>query len=252
MDLLAGADADDRVIALGSDRLRQIRDAIGRDLGYKQLPTPRVLKRVKHHLHPIRKGDIETGHVGIGDREHSACLLPQEERNHRTVGAHDIAVADDGELDVLVSSNVVRSDEQLVRGELGGTIEIDRGAGFVCGQRNDLGNSGTESGLDHIVRAADVRLDAFIRVVFCNVDVFHGGCVNHVVNAIESALKTIQVPDIADEITHRRVFGIRILLGHLVLLLLVARVDDQTLDVRPLGEDRFGEFLAERTGAAGD
>ena len=76
--------------------------------------------------------------------------------------------------------------------------------------------------------------------------------VHHDVDALHGARQTRLVADVADEEPHLRKAVLRVVLGHLVLLQLVARVHDDALDSRIPLQDGGDEPLAERTGPPGD
>ncbi len=74
---------------------------------------------------------------------------------------------------------------------------------------------------------------------------------DHIIHPAHGHFQPGAVAHVADEIAHEGIgFGPEGL-GHLVLLQLVAAIDDQFLRLE-LGADQLDQRLAERTGAAGD
>src|SRR5262245_21123456 len=67
MDLLARSHADYRMLTFRTNGLRDVRDAIGRNLRYEYFTTPRGVDGPQHHLHTLLERDIEARHGGIGD-----------------------------------------------------------------------------------------------------------------------------------------------------------------------------------------
>ena len=57
-------------------------------------------------------------------------------------------------------------------------------------------------GLDDVLVAVNVRLDALGGVVFCGGHLFQGSGMNDVVDAVHRLLQPLGIPDIADEIAH--------------------------------------------------
>ena len=196
---------------------------------------------------PSSRSNPEAGHARIGDRQLAALAAFLEERHHAAARADDVAVAHHGEARAALASQVVGRDEQLVRAQFGGAVEIDRADRLVGGERNHSLDALVQAGVDDVLGADDVGLDAFNRVVFGGGHLLEGGRVNHDIDALESAFETVAVAHVADEEAQ---LTVREALRHLVLLELVARIDDDAGGPM-LGEQPAHECLAERAGAAG-
>src|SRR5690606_9377741 len=109
--------------------------------------------------------DVEAGHGGIRDRQYSGFAALQKERNDRTARTHDIAVTHHGQRQLAVSAQVVGGDEQLVRAEFGGSVEVDGGGGLVGGQSNNPRHTAVQHSFNQILRAQHIGLDALEGVV---------------------------------------------------------------------------------------
>ncbi|MPM65653.1 hypothetical protein SDC9_112550 [bioreactor metagenome] len=144
---------------------------------------------------------------------------------------------------------MVAVDEELVGGQLGGAVQVDRRGGLVGGERDDLLHAGVDRGLDDVLRPEHVGLDELVRVVLGGVDLLVRGGVDDMVDAVHRAVEPGQVADVAEEPAQPTVVVEQ--LTALVLLQLVAGVDDDALRVHVV-QQSGDERLAERAGATGD
>ncbi|MCU0793104.1 MAG: hypothetical protein MUE42_09715, partial [Opitutaceae bacterium] len=69
---------------------------------------------------------------------------------------------------------------------------------LVGGEGDDAADLGVEAGVDEVLGAEDVGLDALEGVVFGGGDLLEGGGVDDDVDALESAAEALLVADIAD------------------------------------------------------
>src|SRR6185436_17887848 len=141
-----------------------------------------------------------------------------EQRDDRTAAAHDVAVAHDGEPHVTLALDVVGRDEQLVRAQLGGTVQVDGRRRLVRRQRDDALDMTVEAGVDQILRAEDVGLDELERVVLRCRHLLERRGVHHDVDAFERAPQPRLVADVAEKVTDGRIVALVVDLRHLVLL----------------------------------
>ena len=74
------------------------------------------LKRSEDEIDAFLQRDPEAGHAGVGDGQFGDAIRHEllKERDHRTPGADDIAVADHGVAGRLLADGVVGGHEQLV------------------------------------------------------------------------------------------------------------------------------------------
>ncbi len=72
------------------------------------------------------------------------------------------------------------------------------------------------------------------------------------VDCLQCAPEPCLIADVADEITHGRIFSDAEVLCHFELFELIAREDDQTPNLREKLEGLRNERLSERTRPAGD
>ena len=250
--LFAGADAHDGLGAVGAYGFGYVEDAIGGDFGDKQFAAPGGLQRVQYHIDALLQGDVEAGHVRIGDGQHALLPLFEKEGDDGAVGAHDVAVAHHRKDDGVVAFDVVGSDKQFVGGQLGGAVQVDGRTGFVGRQRYDPRDAGLQGSIDDVFGAADVGFDALVGIVLSDVHVFHGCCMDDVVHAVECALEALAVAHISDEVADGRVVIHGVFERHLVLLLLIPGEDDQFFHIGMVPEQVGGEGSAQGAGAAGD
>jgi hypothetical protein len=97
-----------------------------------------------------------------------------------------------------------------------------------------------------------VGLHALHRVVFSNWNVLHSRCVDDVFNVFHGGFEALAVAHIADEVANGVVFRMRKILRHLILLLFIAREDDQTFNAWPAFQYVFCKVCTQRSCAAGD
>ena len=117
--------------------------------------------------------------------------------------------------------------EAVIRRQLGGTVKIDWAACLVSGQRDHTLDALVDTGVDQIHGAVDISLNAFERIVFCSRHNLGRSSVNHIINAIQCAIQTFAITNVADEKTNARV--VLEALGHLPLLHFIAGEDDDFL-----------------------
>ena len=111
VDLFAGPDAGDRLLAARPDRLCQIGDPVAGDLGHEQFAAQCMLQRPQHHGHAFAQYDVEAGHRRISDRQHAGFRLLQKEGNHRAARAHHIAVAHHRKAQITGAYDVIGGNE---------------------------------------------------------------------------------------------------------------------------------------------
>lgn len=140
MELLAGTNADVLVRQVFSHAARQIDNADRWNLRHKHFTAVHPRKAVEDELHAVVEGDPEPRHALVSDRQFLCAIGDQfaEERHHRTTGTGHVAVAHHGKPRFLLAGNIVGSDEQFVREQLGRAVQVDRAGGFVGGQRDNF------------------------------------------------------------------------------------------------------------------
>ena len=138
MKLLSLTDADLRHLTSRQDRLREICDLKGRNLGNKRLTALGFRQCLNNKLHAFIQADPETCHPIIGNRKRLLPVLYQitEERNNRSAASCNIAVTHDGKADIFGSRICIRGNKELVRYKLCTAIEVDRIYRLICGQGN--------------------------------------------------------------------------------------------------------------------
>ena len=129
---------------------------------------------------------------------------------------------------------------------------VDRGAGLVGGEGHHVAHAGLEGGVDHVLGAVDIGLDALLRVIFGGVYLLDGGGVDDHVDALAGPAQAFAVAHVADEEAQLRIFVVGIFLFQLKLFELVARIDHDPFHVGISAKDRLNKFFTERTGASGD
>ena len=197
--------------------------------------------------------DPEARHALVGDRQMIGLLLdqPAEERNDAATRADHVAVAQHGEARADRARQVVGRHEDLVGSELARAVEIDRVAGLVRGKGEHVLHAVAQRGMNHVLGAVDVGVQALERVVFGGGHMLHRGRVHDAVDFAHRHLEAVRVANVADEVADRRIVMQVEALLHFVLLELVARVHDHASRLGPL-QYVLDEQVAERTGPARD
>ena len=111
------------------------------NLRHEDLAAVHALEALEHEVDALLQRDPEARHARVGDRQVGRALRRcslLEERHHRAARADHVAVAHHGEARAVPAGDVVGGDEQLVGGQLGGAVEIDRVGRLVGRQRDDL------------------------------------------------------------------------------------------------------------------
>src|SRR5687767_8267889 len=133
MDLFAWSNADDLVPCSGYNGVGNVQNRHGGNLLDVDLAALHVLESMPHQLHALFKGDHETRHSRIGNRQLTGARSRHEERNYRAARTHYIAVAHDGKAGLVDPGVRACSDEQLVGRKLGCTIKVYGIAGLIGG-----------------------------------------------------------------------------------------------------------------------
>ena len=119
------------MLAVGTDRFRNVRNTVGRNLRHKDFASMGVFDCPQNEIDPISESDVESGHLRIGNRQHSVRFLLEKKRDYRASRTHDIPVAHHRKRHVMAPGIVVGSDEQFVRAKLGGAVKVDRRTSLV-------------------------------------------------------------------------------------------------------------------------
>ncbi len=249
VQLLAGADADNLVRRLRRHHAGDVGDLHRGDLAHIDLATLHVLQRMPDQFNALFERDHEAGHAAVGDRQHPLVALAGKERNDRPARAHDIAIAHHGKPRAMLTAIGIGGHEQLVRGQLRGTVKVDRAGGLVGGQRHHPLDAAVNRRVNDIHRAVDIGLDAFKGVVFGGRYNLGGRRVDHIIHPAKGAVQAVTVAHIADEKAHPVIAAEK--LGHFPLLHLVAAEDDQLARIVAL-QCHGHKGMPERAGAAGD
>lgn len=104
----------------------------------------------------------------MSDGEGGGALIDPflEEGHHRTARPHHVAVAHHRKTGWILAGDVVGCDEQLVRGQLGGAIQVDGVGGLVGGEGDHLLDLIEQGGLNDVLGPVDIGLDALHGVIF--------------------------------------------------------------------------------------
>ncbi|MCY1433737.1 hypothetical protein D9M71_497730 [compost metagenome] len=188
VQLLAGANADHFLAGFRCNYTGQIGDLHGWDLLDVDLAAFHVFERMPYQLNGFFERDHEAGHAIVGNRQYAFVLDRHEEGDHRAARAHDVAVTDDGKARVVTTRVGVACHEQFVGGQFGGTVQVDRAAGFVSRQSNSAFHTFVDTGIDQVHGAIDVGLHALERVVFGRGYDLGGGGVYDVIDAVQCAI----------------------------------------------------------------
>ena len=111
---------------------------------------------------------------------------------------------------------MVSGNEELVSGELRGTVEIDRTRCLIGRERHDLLYARLDRREHHVLGAEDVSFDVLHRVVLSGVYLLKGGRVHDVVDTMQGQLEPLAITNVADKEADPKIIAIGLL--HLVLL----------------------------------
>ncbi len=201
VQLFTGTDSHELLRQVRSERLRHFDDPHRWNLRNENLAALHAPERVEHELHTLLQRDPEPRHLRVRDRQflHAVREHLLEDRDHRAARADHVAVAYDREARLVAACDIVRGDEELVGAELRRAVEIDRIGSLVRGKCDHLFDFVIERGLDHVLRAVHVGLDALHRVVLRGGDLLERGGVDHEVDAVHRGFQAGQVAHVADE-----------------------------------------------------
>lgn len=192
----------------------------------------------------VIQGHEEARHVRDSEGEGLVVGdLFAEEGDDGAAAAHDVAVADAAE-GGLAAEFVLGADD-FFHHRFAGAHGVDGFDGLVGAQRDesfDFVGFGGEAG---VVGAEDVGFDGFVGMGFAGGDLFEGGGVEDVIDAVHGLIEAVEVADVANDVM---VIGMSA--GHFPLFLFVAAEDADLFGA--LGEKFGGHAVAEGTGAACD
>lgn len=231
---------------------RQVRYLEGRDLRDIGLSAAALRQSLEDQVDGFVQGYPESGHPGVGDGQFSGAVIDQllEEWDDRSPASGHIAVPDDGKTGVVAPGIRVGGDEELVRSQLGGAVEIDRIDSLVRGQGHNARHSAVDGGVADVLGSVDVGLDRLEGVVLADRHMLQRRSVDDVIHPVEGPKQPVLVPYVPDKIPHTVVvFLVR--LPHDILLVLVPGIDDNLLRIEGL-ENPGREPLPEGAGTPGD
>lgn len=235
--------------------LRQVTDGAGIGFLDEEIAGVGVGKGEFHQLHRLVQVHQEAGHGGVRDRDGLTCPdLVDEQRDHATAGAHDVAVAraaDDWPA-ALGRNTGVGGDDVLHHG-LGDTHGVDGVGRLVRGQAYHALHARLNGGVEHVVRALHVGLDRLHRKELAARHLLERRSVPYVVHAGHRVTHGARVAHVADvELDLGRVVRKLCLelVAHIVLLFLVAGEDADLADVG--GQEMLQNGGAEGACPAGD
>src|SRR5579863_6110086 len=200
MKFLARADPNRFDIATWGNGFGHFQQRHTWNLGDKNFAAVHLLDTADHEPDSLLERDPEPGHAGIGDGYFAALALLEEYRNHAAAAAQNISVAGATEPGILRTRIRIGLHEHFLRTKLGRTVQIDGIHRFVCAQGQNAAHSAVDGRIDDVASAHDVGLYGFERIVFTGRNLFQGGSVNHNRDSGKSALQTLRVANIPDEI----------------------------------------------------
>src|SRR3989338_5554280 len=249
MQLLTGTDADYFLLRFWRNHAREVGDLHGRDLLHVDLTTHHVLEGVPNQLDTLFEGNHKPGHTIVCDRQHALILYRHKERDDRAARPHDIAITHHAKTSVVPTHIGVSGHKQLVRGQLGCPVQVDRATGLVGRQCDHTLDAFIDAHIDQVHGTIDVGLDALEGVVFCCRDNLGRRRMHDIVDTIQGTVQSILVANVAYEETPSPVAFK--LLGHVPLLHLVTRENDDFFRV-VFGQSHRNKGITEGASTAGD
>jgi len=245
--LLARPDAHELAQVPWRHRLRDIGNAVGRQLGYEDLAPSHQGQAGQHELDRLVESHVEARHARVSDWERTTFseTLP-EQRNDGAAGLHDIAVPSDRD-GRLSDADLVEGDEVLLGHQLRCAVVVDGVTGLVGGEGENARHACVHGGVADVHGAIDVGLSTLIGVGFALWNYLQGRCVDDEVDAAHGDPEAVAVADVADEEPQRRMAEIPL---HLLLKMFAAAVDDQS--ARIITQNAACEGLPKRASSARD
>ena len=194
----------------------------------EQIAGVRVLERERDQIDRLVQIHQEARHIRVGDRDRFASPdLVDKQRDHRSAAAHHVAVprAADHRIPTLRRHARVGIDHMLHH-RLADAHGVDRIRRLVRRQADDALDARLDRGVQHVVRALDVRLDGLHREKFAGRHLLERRRVENIVDARHRVAHRLQVAHVADiELDLAGAVGIlRLqLVAHVVLFLFIAR-----------------------------
>ena len=195
----------------------------------EEVPLLAVLEGKDDEVDSIIESHHETGHVPIGDSDRAVGgNLLKEERDNRTAGSHDVAVAGQTQDGIPGEHLAGAGDNVLLHQGLGDAHGVDRIGCFVGREEDGLFHVISNAGGDDVVRAENVSLGSFERVELARRYLLERRSREDVVHAFERVDDRTVIADVANVELQ---FVVVVFLTHVVLLLLVAGEDADLLDL---------------------
>ena len=176
-----------------------------------------VFKSKHNKSYTIFKGNIETSHAHIGDRQELSTLI------------------------TLLDEEC----EELIRSEFGCAIKVDRSTSLVSRKCHNILYSLNHSRINHVHCTMNVGLDALLWVVLCGIYLLNSSRMDDNVNTLAGTNKTILITYITYKITKLREILLWPNLLHVELLQFATRVYNNLLHIRIITKDNLYNLLTE-------
>src|SRR3984957_3613252 len=249
VQLLARTDTDDLEFCAGNGCKRNVGYFHRGDFLDVYLPAPHVFKGVPDEFDPLFKGDHESGHPRIGDRQYSLVRNRQKKWDNGAARSHDVAITHYTEPGVVIPRVGVTRNKQLVGSQFGGAVKI-RGATRLIGRKRDNPLHATvNTGINQVHRSNYIGFYAFKGIVFSDGHNLGSGGVNNEFDAIQRPRESVFISHIANKETHSGIVAIN--LCHFPLLLFITGEDHQTTWVL-FRQRHWHEGVTERASTAGN
>ena len=235
--------------------LGQVADRAGVGLLDKEVAGIGMLEGKADQVDRLIQVHQETGHLRVSDCDRMSRMdLFDKERDHRSPGAHDIAVAGtaDDRIPALRRHTGVGKNDMFHHG-LGGSHGIDRIGRLVGGKADDPLNTGINGSMEDVVRPLDIGFDRLHGEKLAGGNLLEGRRVPDIIDAGHGIRDRPRIPDIADvELDLGGRLRVRCLqdMAHVILLLLIAGEDTDLPDVRV--DEMLENRGTEGTGSASD
>ena len=247
MKLFSWTDTYFNLFHIWSNGSSNIADLIRRNLRYEDFTSKVVFKSKHNKSYTIFKGNIETSHAHIGDRQELSTLITllDEEWNNRATRTHYVSITNYRETNILAAFNVIGCCEELIRSEFGCAIKVDRSTSLVSRKCHNILYSLNHSRINHVHCTMNVGLDALLWVVLCGIYLLNSSRMDDNVNTLAGTNKTILITYITYKITKLREILLWPNLLHVELLQFATRVYNNLLHIRIITKDNLYKLLTE-------
>src|SRR5258708_17605210 len=172
----------------------------------EKLSSLHSLKAFQNKSDTLFERDQKSSHSQVGNRQFFGILGQEstKERNDRASRPEHVAVAHHAETSLPIAREIIGRNKELIRDQLGRTVQIDRAGGLISGNSNDLVHPAFIGRINDVFCAENIGLDTFHWVILGGGHLLESSGVDHIINPAHSSFQPWKIAHVAKKKAHRR------------------------------------------------